>query len=149
MSINQWYLYKLLSEYFKIFIHLPSVCGPNNFWFGNKGTDVVLMSLLTHRTTCHINAIDIHKTYTFHAYLLYLCGKLYDVTTITSEQLEFLYSQTRNCEDHKQIAKWMNILEYSDSNVNTNRWSTSISWNDSGCEVLCFPTDSLPLQIAH
>jgi len=28
---------------------------------------------------------------------------------------------------HKQMARWMNILKYSDDNVNTNRWSTIIS----------------------
>jgi len=43
-----------------------SVCGANNFWFGNKGTQDVLMSLLSHRTTCDINTIDMHKTPRLH-----------------------------------------------------------------------------------
>ena len=32
----------------------------------------------------------------------------------------------------------------SDSNINTNRWTT-FSWNDSDCEILYFPTDNLSL----
>ena len=38
-------------------------------------------------------------------------------------------------------------MKYSDTNINTNRWSTTISWNDNDGEVLRFPTDSLLLQI--
>ena len=32
----------------------------------NEGTQVVLMTLLSHRTICHINAIDMHKTPRYH-----------------------------------------------------------------------------------
>jgi len=42
------------------------VLTPKNFWFENKRTQVVLMSLLSHRTTCHTNAIDMHATPRFH-----------------------------------------------------------------------------------
>ena len=48
------------------FFNRTCACPPNYFWFSNKETQAVRMSLLSHRATCNINSIKINETKRFH-----------------------------------------------------------------------------------